>query len=52
MTTMPPSNRATPTHDVGLRYSPNKNTPNNDAVNGSASDNVTAEDELIFLEPC
>jgi len=45
---MPPSNITTPIQEVILKYSPTKNTPNIAAVKGSASDSVTADDELIF----
>lgn len=49
-TTMPPSSIARPSQDTILNCSPMKNTPRMAAVNGSANDSVTAEDELIFAD--
>lgn len=46
---MPPKSIATPSQDTILKCSPIKNTPRIAAVNGSANESVTAEDELIFV---
>ena len=42
---------AIPAHDVTPSRSPATRTPSNAAVNGSASDRVTAEEDGIFLKP-
>lgn len=50
-TNIPPSNSATPNHDVELSCSPTTTTLKIAAVSGSASDNVTAEDDGMRFNP-
>lgn len=50
-TMIPPSMNITPMKLVTLKLSPNRKTPNNVAVKGSASESVTAEEGLIFSKP-
>lgn len=48
---IPNSKRKMPIHDVTLKYSPNRKTPNKAAVNGSANESVTAVEEETWIKP-
>src|SRR5699024_2240411 len=48
---IPIINKAIPAQEVISRSSPTRKTPSNDAVNGSASESVTAVDEGTYRSP-
>lgn len=48
---IPSIKRVIPNQEFIVKFSPNKNTPNNAAVKGSAYESVTAVDEEIWVRP-